>query len=478
MPHRRLPEVLLVGLSGSVLVAVWSVVDRVPGHEPIPSAGDLASGLLGLTALGLLVVAWWRSAPLRRLHGLTAAVWSLPLLVIPPLLSLDGWAYAAQGSLLAHGLNPYEVPQGRAGALGAQVDGHWAATTAVYPPGSLWVQAAMTRLAGDHPYWSVVAMRLPAVVAVVLIGLAVTLVCRIGGADVDRGLWLAVSNPLVLVLLIGGMHNDGLEVALVMVALALAWWLARRDHPWWALVGGGIVVGLAGTVKQPGVLAGMGVVAVVVCEVTRSGRSITWGGLVGRLLVAAAPALAAFGAVSAIGGLGLGWLNDSAGSPAAVTSDSPIAMTVQVLTSLGVPTARTVGPAVKLSLALTALALLWCWWRWGPLPGRPGQPLVFQAAALAAFALCGAALQPWYLVGPVVVLAATGPHGRRCRALVLVSLACCLLSLLQWYVSPFLALPLVVASAALVWWLPSCRWLLEPPAPRSLAGSSMGHVRE
>lgn len=456
--HRRLGEVLLVGTVGSLLLALWALADRYPGHVPGTSPVEMASWVAGALGVVALVWAWLRSRPLRGHRALMVGAWTVPLLPVPPLLSLDAWAYAAQGWLLAHGMNPYLVPQGRAADLGLHVDAHWVATTAVYPPGSLWVQAAMTALAGYHPYWSTVAMRIPGLLALVLIGLAVTRLAQLAGADVDRVRWFTVANPLVLLHVVGGMHNDGLQCAVGLWALVVGWTLARSGRSWAGLVAGGLLVGLAGTLKQPGVLFGLGLVALVHVEAVRSGRQRDgWGRLVLEALAGALPAIGSFAAISAIGGLGLGWLNDTAGSPASVTSDAPIALLVQIIGWTGVPVTSLVPAATATSLVLTAAAIIVCWVRWGPVPGRTGNPgrpvdpLLLQAGVLLAFALCGAGLQPWYLVGPLLLVAVTTFGSRRLTALTILTVAVVALSFLQWFSSPFLALPLVAVGTAMLW---------------------------
>lgn len=466
--RRRLAEVLLVGTAGSALMAWWAWRDAAPGHPDQIHGIEPGPWMAGLLGLLMLLAAWLWSAPLRRRRGLLAVCWAIPMLVTRPMLSLDAWAYAAQGWLLSHGRNPYQVAQGQAGPMGAYVDGHWVATTAVYPPGSLWVQAAMTGLAHGHPYWAAVAMRIPAVVGLVLIAVLVPRLARMAGGDPDRALWLTAANPVVLLNFVGGAHNDALQLGLGLAGLWAGWRLAEWGRPWVGLVAGGALVGLAGTVKQPGVLFGLGLVALVHRQaVARSGRD-TWGALVGRTLAGAAPAVAVFAGVSAIGGLGLGWLAESSGSPASVTSDSPLAMAVQIIGWTGVPLESVVPVATAISLGLTAVAIVACWAVWGPVPGRrpaaASRPLALQAGAITAFAVCGAGLQPWYLVGALAV-ACLVPLGRRGAAgLVLCSVVGAGLCFLQWFSSPFLALPLMILAGLAAWWIPATRSGLDAVA--------------
>src|SRR5436305_6804227 len=73
----------LAGLAGSVVVA---------------AAGTRNSGLVGVA---VLLGAWWGIRHIDDIRWLlvTAALWALPLAVVPPLFSGDVGAYACQGQL-------------------------------------------------------------------------------------------------------------------------------------------------------------------------------------------------------------------------------------------------------------------------------------------------------------------------------------------------------------------------------------------
>ena len=478
---RRLVEVLTMGFVGSLMVTLWgwgSPQGGMPAHvRPI----GVVVALGGIAGLIVMIIAWLRSRKLVGRRVLILIVWSLPLVFSPPLLSQDGWAYAAQGWILTQGMDPYLVPQGLAEALGKAVDTPWQETTAVYPPGSLWIQAAMVKIAHADPMRSVMLMRVPAVIGIALMVWAVPRLARYAGTDPDHALWLAVCCPLTTLSVVGGMHNDGLQVGLSLSALVVAVRLALIGRGWLGLVFGGALVGLAGSVKQPGVLAGVGVVALVhVNAVRHGGRQWStrncWSALFARIAAGAIPALAVFGGISAIHGLGLGWLNSTAGSPVSVTSDSPIAFVVQILRgSGGVPLDKLVGPATGVSLVLTVAAMIWCWVRWGPIPpcrlglgritsrsrdldnagtGQIGSPLRLQAGVMIVFAAFGASLQPWYLIGPLALLASV--QLRRTHRDVVIGgvVATAILTMMQWYWSPYVCLPLVIAGYLIVWRVP------------------------
>jgi len=507
-------KVALFGFAGALMIAEWAWTDTTPTSGTV-SMNQVLARLVGALGVVVLSGSWlatrgWRTPQLWRV----LAVWALPLMVCPPVMSSDGWAYAAQGYLLANGFNPYEVPQGRAGDLGALVDSHWRGSTAVYPPGSLWGQAGAVALSGGRPLATIITLRMVAVAALILLGMAVTRVARLAGVDEHRAFWVAVVNPLTVLQVVGGVHNDGMQAAIGAWALVVAWTLARRGQYWWAAIGGGALVGLAGTVKQPGVLFGLGVVAVIwaqLCNalapgdgsqgegaqqrrgrggrssgdaprvatsrsraarsgVVRSGgarkssarastspaaegrtaRQASWARLIALLAVAAMCGVVVFAAVSSIAGLGLGWLNPSGGNPVSVTSDAPIALVVQMLGWAGISVQQMTPVATAVSLSLTGIGIMWCWVEWGPTDSRAGDPLRFQAATLAVYLVCSVALQPWYLVGLVAVVALMELPRRRREMTATVILTATALSFLQWFCSPFLALPIVVLGAFLV----------------------------
>lgn len=455
---RRPIQVMLVGAVGSLLVALCGWFTSVPFRPTPPLWLTVLLRFLAGIGLAAWCVAWWwgrrfiTESPRRAIPIL--ALWTLPLLLSPALMSRDAWAYAAQGQILARGGNPYVTPQGAADTLGHLVDHHWAGSTAVYPPGSLWIQAAMVRLAGEHPYWSTVAMRIPALVGLVLIALALVQIARLTGLPSGDAIWLGACNPVVLAHAVGGMHNDALQCGVALVAIAIAGALARRGQSWLGLVAGGAVVGLAGLVKQPGVLAGLGVVALVCqCSVCgeRPRRNATWATLILQLAAAAVPAVLVFGGVSTIRGLGVGWLSDTAGSPLQVTSDSPVSLIVQTAVRFGADIDVLQTPVTIASLVVTVVAIIWCWSKWGPLPERTGDPMMFQASVCLAFVVCGVAIQPWYFLFPLVVVAVTPLATRHSTLLAYVSVLLLALSGVRVFLSPFVAVPIIAFVGWLGW---------------------------
>ena len=79
-----------------------------------------------------------------------------------------------------------------------------------------------TAATGYDPFWGALAQRAIAVLALVA---AAALLLRLADLlGVDRGwtLWCGVLNPLVLLHLVGGAHNDAPMIAVTVAALYLA----------------------------------------------------------------------------------------------------------------------------------------------------------------------------------------------------------------------------------------------------------------
>ena len=123
----------------------------------------------------------------------------------------------------------------------------WRYTTAMYPPLSLEMFHGLVVLVGNNPYYSAMAMRIPALLGVALIAYFLPRLAVRMGADPQMTAWFSTINPLIIIDFVGGAHNDALMMGLVVLAL----WLALSQRFWWAAV----LVGVAACIKQPAILA-------------------------------------------------------------------------------------------------------------------------------------------------------------------------------------------------------------------------------
>ena len=162
------------------------------------------------------------------------------------------------------------------------------------------------QLGGLHAYWGVIAQRVPALIGM---GLMAYFLPRLADhLKVDRAwaIWLGVLNPIAIVHLVGGAHNDTLMAGMVIFAI----WLSVQAVPRISasLVLAPIVIGIAMALKQQ---AGLAVIAAaglpVAAQLVQLPRLQRIAVLGWRTAVAAVVALVTFVAVSLATGLGFGW---------------------------------------------------------------------------------------------------------------------------------------------------------------------------
>lgn len=306
------------GLLGSLLIAVAVMT---PGFVPNSGLDQLAvlrvlRSVLKfgvghtLLAVGLILIfrGWLMLRPAVAgtiSHARVLALWSLPLLVAPPVFSSDAFLYADQGWILHQGLNPYHVGLTEAGGpFAANVHKVWRGTTAVYPPLALELQHLVVWATGFRGLISVIAMRIPALVSVAVIAWAVPRIARRLGVDPCIASWFAVLNPLLLLHFIGGMHNDVHMVALVALAVLCA---LRFGTP--GLLPAAILVGAGAAFKQPGIIAA---IAVALIPAAPRLKPLSLGRRIAVMTAYCAPvvllAAGSFAAITAATGLGYGWI--------------------------------------------------------------------------------------------------------------------------------------------------------------------------
>ena len=369
-----------------------------------------------LIVIGTVAITWgwWHLRPTRTGPAvnawLTLGLWSLPLLLVPPLLSNDAILYADLGWTLGAGANPYEVGLATSGSPFAPwVDPLWAGSGVAYPPLTLRLNELVVMATGSHPYWSVLAMRLPALASAVAMLLLVRRIAGLLGMPQRRAVWLGVLNPLLLLHFIGAGHNDAPMVALTLAAI----WVTCRWPGWMtSLVAGPVLVGLAMAFKQQG---GLAVIAVAGLPVAAQLAALPLGRrlwLLGwRTAIATAVTLVTFVGLSISSGLGFGWvgwldLMGLAGTPA------PLALLSKggaLLWQLG--GSSYTGFLIQAGRVGTAILLLVLVWIGVKFADRP---LNLVAWGSLAIAVLGQALHPWYLPWSLALLALV-PLTRRQR---------------------------------------------------------------
>ncbi|MFD7459745.1 MULTISPECIES: polyprenol phosphomannose-dependent alpha 1,6 mannosyltransferase MptB [unclassified Streptomyces] len=392
----------ILGLAGTAVLALGGeTAGALPVRDVLsPASAAAALGLVGVYFGVVLLIAAWAllgrlvrgpQPPTPRTLLLVLAVWAAPLLLAPPLFSRDVYSYLAQGAMVDARIDVYtHGPSALGGPLADEVAPLWQHTAAPYGPVFLAVASALSGVTRGELPAGLMGMRLLALLGVALMAAALPRLARHSGADPAAALWLGALNPLVLLHLVAGAHNDAMMLGLLGVGLVAA--LGRRP------VLGTVLVTLAALVKAPAVL---GLAAVVLLR-TRAGRRP-----VPAVLTTAGAAAATTVAATAVAGTGYGWTAalDTPVSPHnwALTSLLGRA-TAALLDRLGSDLAPLAVPVWHvLGLALTAAALLFIWVR---LRSRPVYALGLSLAAVAAF---GPAIRPWYALWGLFLIAAAAP---------------------------------------------------------------------
>jgi Glycosyltransferase family 87 len=285
----------------------------------------------------------------------------------PVLLSHDVYSYVDYARLgVRHGLDPYVHPPLAAPADPAYAKVTWTEATSAYGPLFTLATYPLAWL----PVGAAVAV-LKAVAALSVLGIA-CLAGRIAawrGADPLRAAAFVALNPLVLVHVVGGAHNDGLTMLLAM--LAVAGILNGREATAGIALVAAVTTKLSAAFLAPFALLGSG---------SRGAGRL----LLGALGTATAIAVAAYLA------FGWDWLHGFglAGENQSRTSHLSVPITTARLSGLDPDAVRLA--AGLLFAALVAYLLVWTY--------RSGDWIRAAAWAALGLLLATAWLLPWYLI--------------------------------------------------------------------------------
>ncbi len=378
--------------------------------------GLVVSSIVLWLGVGLMLIAWLRLGR-RVLAGeateftmrATTAFWLAPLLLSVPVFSRDTYSYLAQGALLRDGLDPYAVgPIGNPNSLLDDVSPIWTITTAPYGPAFILVAKLVTMIVGNNVVAGTMLLRLCMLPGLALLTWAAPRLAHHLGGDGPTALWICVLNPLVLIHLMGGVHNEMLMVGLMAAGIALT---LRRHH-----VAGITLITVAIAVKATAGLALPFLFWVWMRHLRddRGYRSVQ--AFVAAALSSLVISVAVFAVLSAVAGVGLGWLSALAGS-------------VKIINWLTVPTAAanlihafssgffavdfyTLLRITRLiGIMIIAVSLPVLWWRF-----RRDDRAVLTGIvwAMLIVVLFVPAALPWYYSWPLAVVA---PLARSRRAM-------------------------------------------------------------
>jgi hypothetical protein len=350
----------------------------------------------------LLMRVWWGMTRLyARCPGVAIkkmmwvfALWSLPMLVIAPLFSRDAYSYAAQGEMVSHHMNPYLYGPFQLGnnSYTAPVDPLWGNAPAPYGPLFLQLDGLFTRITLHNELATIVLLRLLSVVGVLLIASCVPRLARLYHRDGAELFTLMVLNPVTLLHLIGGAHNDALMLGLLVAGLTAA----KEKRP----IVGILLCALATAIKAP---AAIGILYVGWSWLgpgasTRDRlRPVVTAGLIGAGVL---------GFFSYVSGLGWGWVT-ILGTPGAVRSWTAPTTSLALLVTgmahfahIGVGLSGVLTVTRFLGLLAAGIAGVWLLLN----SDRIGT-LKALGVTLLVFVCLGPVVQPWYLSWGLILLA-------------------------------------------------------------------------
>lgn len=389
--------------AGGVLVRDPLLTNSVIGFWRYGHGRDMAGWMIYI-GVGLMAWAWIRlgrevlaDRVRARAVLVTALVWIAPTLLSPPLFTRDVFSYLAQGALPLAGLDPYAVgPEAMSGILTDNVHYFWQDTPAPYGPLFILIAKSVAWLVGDNIILGVVLMRLALLPGLVLFVWALPELTRRLGGRVAVSLWVAVANPMMVIHMIGGGHND----LLVMGLLAAGSLVALRGRP----AGGIVLVTLGMAVKASAAVA---LPFLVLVWAGQLGGPL-WPRIAKATAAGVAVFVAVFAACSVAAGVGLGWLP-------ALSAPSMIVNWMSIPTGVGEFLHTVVNsvaqvpkqPFINVARILGAALLVWIavrqWWA-----SREGGPDAIRRAGLVllAVAVLSPAMLPWYVSWGMALLAA------------------------------------------------------------------------
>lgn len=409
----------LLGFLGAVLITLGGLgAGSTRLHDPLLESlhmswlrfghGLVFSSTLLWGGVALMLISWlWlgrrvidRSATEYTMVA-TTGFWLAPLLLSVPVFSRDTYSYLAQGALLRDGFDPYYMsPIDNPNSLLDNVSPIWTTTTAPYGPAFILVAKFVTLMVGNNVVEGTMLLRLCMLPGLVLLIWAAPRVARHIGASGAAALWICVLNPLVIIHLMGGVHNEMLMVGLMMAGIAMTF----ADRPVWGIG----LIAIAVAVKATAVLA---LPFMVWVWMRRLQARRDWGPPRAFGTATAASLLifgVAFAVLSWLAGVGIGWLTALAGSVKIVnwlTVPTAVANLINAIGSLFtsvnfyavLDTTRIIG------IGIIAISLPLLWWRFRH---DDREALMGIALAMLVVVLFVPAALPWYYTWPLAVASA------------------------------------------------------------------------
>ncbi|MGH9296700.1 MAG: polyprenol phosphomannose-dependent alpha 1,6 mannosyltransferase MptB [Acidimicrobiales bacterium] len=378
-----------------------------PGHESLLR-------VIFYVSVALVIGGWLGIGVQVRRRGLTpraaflmVTLWSIPLLLGPPLFSRDVYSYVGQGVLAHRGFNPYSVGPSvlGGGQLLASIASVWRHTPAPYGPLFVTISRAVVTIFGHSLVAETVAFRALELVGMALMAYSLPRLAKKLGADPGIALWLGLLSPLVLFSFVASGHNDGLMVGLLVTGVTLA----SEGKLKTALV----ICALATTIKVPAAAA----VVFLAVQHLRGVQGRERLRAVAKVVLIPVATLTAVTLASGLGWTWLGLINLRIPSELRVLSTPTVSVGDSLshlanLVGLSVAQHDVVTVVQYLAGAVCVVAVVWLLTR-----VRAGNVVRLLAISLLLVVLLSPTVWPWYLTWGLVLLAATPSQTSKLLAL-------------------------------------------------------------
>ncbi|AGP30569.1 alpha-(1-_6)-mannopyranosyltransferase A [Corynebacterium terpenotabidum] len=437
MPRRR---AVILGVIGTLVMALTSHAvgatrtrGGILGHLNLTNLafGHIAGILVAVLWLGVLafIISWAVIGGRILHHGEklgtgTLIAWTAPFLLAGPLMSRDVYSYLMQGTLSRDGFDPYTVgASANPGPIFFEVSPDWRNTTTPYGPLHMWIGEVIVRITGDNVTAGVFVYRIFSLACFAGLVWTVAALARALGANPEVAVWLGVANPLSVIHLVGGMHNEVTMMVLVCGGLLAA---VRMPVLRGALLGS-ILIGAGMALKATAAIALPFLVWILVARYAgplgedapvrrrlrqvladiRHGTVRRTATLVVGGAASSAVALATVAVLTVASGQSWGWVSALSGNSKVI---NPLAVPSLIASLLVRPIGAIdediffndiLGVVRPVSTVVMVLVLVVAWVTW-----RRSVREAFIGATVAYMATClfNTVVLPWYYVAPLALV--------------------------------------------------------------------------
>jgi hypothetical protein len=422
----------LIGFAGALLIATTTPKWRLDlktwrltlpflpfnGTRPFTAIAFIAgAAALGIAWLGLISRVERSNAPERarmRTVIATALLWFLPVMLGPPLLSSDIYSYAAEGDMITKGHDPTTEGMFKLqyGEYISHVDPVWRIPYGGNPYGPLQMGIAAGAVYASGHTWELTIwlLRFISLGAVLLSIWAIADIARRHGVSPPVAVAIGIANPITVLHLVGGAHNDAILMALLLAGFAFA----QRGRFWLGV----LFMTLATAVKLP---AAAGLVYLGWCQ---AGAGAAFKQRIKVIAKALGASVAMIVAGCAIVGIGVsGWIlamKNTGTTMGTLSLPTRLGFVISgMFHTVGLPSddqiwisiLRFVGLGIAAYVSLRLLGVV----------ERIG-PVAATGICLLTVMLLGPVVWPWYLAPAFALLGATQLGRWRASVLVLCAL--------------------------------------------------------